>query len=180
MHVPEEVDPRPLRRAERQRALAVNAPGTRRREVDEVGDRPRAALLRQADQAQQDLGRRLRVRQRAMTRLRVGHEVTRERRKIRRATPEQPPRERHRVDDGRGDAPAGQPHRLVVEEGHIEPCVVRDQDCVAGEAEELADDSSDWRRATQLLVPQAGQRSDGRLEPRARVGECLEPFLELE
>ena len=88
--------------------------------------------------------------------------------------PEQLPREPDGVDDGRGDAAAGQPHRLVVEERHVEARVVRDEDRVAREGEEAADGRRDGRRPPQLVVAQARSARRRRLQPRARVRERLE------
>ena len=150
VRVAEEVHAGTLRRAECEMALPVHATRPRRRELDEVGDGARAALLRHPDQREQDLGRRLRVRQRAVARPRIGREAVRERGEVRGLPAEQPPREPDGVDDGRRDAVAGEPHRLVVEERHVEARVVRDEDGVAREGEEAARHRRDRRRAAQL------------------------------
>ena len=67
-------------------------------------------------------------------------EEVRERRQTHAARPplEQAPREPHGVDDGRRDAPTGEPLDLSVEEREIEAGVVRDERGVAGEADEAA------------------------------------------
>ena len=70
----------------------------------------------------------------------------------------------------------GQPHRLAVEERHVEARVVRDEHGVAREREEAPDGGRDRRRAPQLVVAQPGERRDRRLQPRARVRERLEPL----
>ena len=54
--------------------------------------------------------------------------------RARHAPGEQPPRERDRVDDGRGEPRPGQPLGLAVEEREVEARVVRDEHRVAGEA----------------------------------------------
>ena len=127
VHIVEEVDARPLGSAEREASLAMHAPRPGGGELDEVTDRAGAALLRHADQAQQDLGRRLRVRQCPVARTGVGHEAVRERSEVRRLPAEQASREADGVDHRRRDPPARQPHRLVVEERHVEARVVRDE-----------------------------------------------------
>ena len=138
MRVAEEVDAGQRRRAERERALAVDAAPPRRRQLDEVGDRARAALLRETDQLEQDLGGRLRIRQRAVARARARPEEVRERGEpeARRAAGEQAAREPDRVDDGRGEPPAAEAQHRRVEERHVEARVVRDEHRVAGELEE--------------------------------------------
>src|SRR5439155_23277221 len=66
--VAEEVHARPLRRTECQVALPVDAAWPGGGQLDEILDRLRAALLGHADQAQEDLGGRLRVRERTVAR----------------------------------------------------------------------------------------------------------------
>src|SRR5207245_1374573 len=78
--VAEEVDPRRGGSAEGERPLCVDLAHARRRELREIGHGAGAALLREAEQAQQDLRRRLRVGKRAVTRARVRAEETCERR----------------------------------------------------------------------------------------------------
>ena len=148
----------------------------------EVGDRPRAAFLREPDQREQHLGRRLRVRKRAVARLHRRADEVRElgEARARHAPREQAPRERHRVDDGRRDPRAGEQLRLAVEEGEVEAGVVRDEHRVAGEGEEPADGGPRRRRAAQLPVGQPGERRRARRERRARIHERLEVGAELE
>ncbi len=62
---------------------------------------------------------------------------------------EQPPREPHGVDDLRGNAAAGEPLDLPVEEGDVEACVVGHEDAAPGEGEETADGEVGWRCATE-------------------------------
>jgi len=97
----------------------------------------------------------------------------RERREIRRLPAQQSAREPDRVDDRRLDTVAREPHRLVVEERHVEARVVRNEHRIAGEREKAARDGGDRRRAPQLVVPQPRQRGDARLQPRAGVCERL-------
>ena len=68
VRVAEEVDARVAAARRTRAALALHAPRARRRELDQVGDRARTALLRETDQAEQDLGGRLRVGQGAVAR----------------------------------------------------------------------------------------------------------------
>ena len=88
------------------------------------------------------LGGRLRIRQRAMTGLGGRAEEVGERGEADALRPafEQPPREPDGVDDRGRDAPAREPLDLDVEEPEVEARVVRDEDGVAGEVEEPADD----------------------------------------
>ena len=139
--VAEEIDAGPLRSAEREAALALDAARLGRRQLDEVADRPRAALLRHPDQPEQDLGRRLGVGQRPVAGPHVGREAVRERGEIRGLASEQPSREPDRVDDRRLHALVREPHRLVVEKRHVESRVVRDEHAVTREGEKPADDS---------------------------------------
>src|SRR5436309_15930623 len=104
MRVAEEVDARQRRCTERERAFAVHAPPPGRRQLDEVGDGPGTALLREADQVEEDLRRRLRIRQGTVAGPRTCSEELRERGEpeARRATGEQATREPDGVDDGSG------------------------------------------------------------------------------
>ena len=93
---------------------------------------------------------------------------------------EQPAGEPDRVDDRRGDPPAGQPLDLAVEEAEVEAGVVGDEHRVARELEEAAHRELDRRRAPQRPRVDPGQRRDrGRQRP-PRVDERLEPLLELQ
>ena len=62
----------------------------------------------------------------------------------------------------------GQAHRLVVEERHVEACVVRDEHGVACELEKATDAGGDRRSAAKLCVAETGERRHRRLERRAR------------
>ena len=64
----EHVDARALRRARDERALRVEAAGARSRQVDQVRQRPRAALLGQAEEHEQDLRGRAGVGERPVAR----------------------------------------------------------------------------------------------------------------
>ena len=177
-----DVDARPRRRARDERALDVEPAGARRGELDEVGERPRAPLLREPEQADEDLGRRLRVRQRPVARRGRDAEEVRERREAEALRPlaEEPLREPDGVDDRRGDPPPGEELDLAVEEGEVEARVVRDERAVAGELEEAPDRELGPRRAAQRRLPDAGERGDRGGERDARVDERLERVLELE
>ena len=60
---------------------------------------------------------------------------------------------------------SGEPHRLVVEECHVEARVVRDEHAVTGEVEEAPQRGCDGWSPPQLFVAEARQRGDRRLEP---------------
>src|SRR5581483_12226868 len=62
----------------------------------------------------------------------------------------------------------------------VEAGVVRDERGIAGEPEEAAHRGRDRRRPPELLVAEAGQRGDRRVEARTRVREGLEALAELE
>ena len=96
------------------------------------------------------------------------------------AAVQQAPREPDGVDDGRGDAPAGEALDGVVEEPDVEAGVVRGERRVAGEREEAADRELRPGRAAQLGVAQAGQARDRRRQRDARVDERLERLGDLE
>jgi len=180
VRVPKQVDARLLGRAEGKAPLAVAPPWTGRGELDEIGNGACASLLGHPDQPQQDLGGRLGVGEGAVAGTRLGDEAMRQSTEIRRLTAEEPAGEPDRVDDRRGDPVAGQAHRLVVEEGHVEPRVVRDEDGVAAELEKASNARSDRWRAAELGVAQPGQRRDRGLQRRAGVGERLEALRQLE
>jgi hypothetical protein len=180
VRVSEEVDTGALRRPERERTLPLHAARPGRGQLAQLGDRAHSSFLRQANQAEQDLGRRLCVWERAVAGARRGDEPVRERGEVRRPPAEQLAREANGVDHRRRDAPAGQPHGLVVEEGHVEARVVRDEDRVAGEGQKAPDGGGDRRSPAQLGVTEARQGRDCRLQPRAGVGKRREPLFELE
>ena len=180
--VAEEVDARRRRRAGDQRAARVQPPRARRGELDHLGERPRAALLREPEQRDEDLGRRERVGQRAVARLARRAEEVRElaseKRSLRRCSSR---RASQTVSTtGRGDPPAGQPLDGVVEEADVEAGVVRGERRVAGEREEAPDRELRPRRAAQLGVAQARQPRDRRRQRDARVDERLERLGDLE
>src|SRR4051812_3264956 len=106
--VAEQVDAGPRRRALGEATLAVDAALARRRERAQLGQPPRAELLRKADQAHEHLGRRLRVGQRAVARLRRNAEEVGERAEADAAgaSLEQAPCERGGAERG---APGGPP-----------------------------------------------------------------------
>ena len=90
----EAVDAGPGRRAERERALLVGAANARRREPLEVGHGGRAAFLREADERDEDLRRRLRVGERPVAGLDRRAEEARERGEARATRPVRPSRAR--------------------------------------------------------------------------------------
>ena len=174
MRIAEEVRAGSRRRAGDERALGVQAPRARRRQLDEVGDRLGPALLRKADQRDQDLRRRRGIGERPVARRRGRAEEVRERREAEAAGPaaEQAPGEPDRVDDRRRDAPAGEPLDGAVEEAHVEPRVVRDEHGVAGEREEAPDREIGRRGAAHVAPADPREGRDRRRQRHARVDEA--------
>ena len=152
MAVAEQIDARRRRRAEGKAPLRVHLPHARRSEVDEICDRARATFLREPDQLNEDLRRRLRVRQCAVAGLGCGPEEVRKRSEPRAAGTafEEPACEPDGVDDRSSELRAGQPLRFMVEEAEVEACVVRDEDGIAGELEEAPYRDSRMRLTAQL------------------------------
>ena len=148
----------------------------------EIGDGAGAALLREPDQREQQLGGRAGVRQRSVARPLGRVEKPREltEAEARHAPGEQRPREPHGVDDRRADARAREPLGLAVEEREVEARVVRDEDRVAGEGEEAPHGLGRPRRAAQLLVPEAGHRARSGADRKSWIDEGLELGLDLE
>ena len=119
-------------------------------------------FLREAEEREQDLRRRLGVRQSAVTGPRAGAEEVRERGKADAAEPagEQAAGEPDCVDDRRRDPPTRQPLHLAVEEADVEAGVVGDEDSVTREIEEAANRELHRRCAAQRCRVDPGQRRD--------------------
>ena len=139
--IAEEIDTRSGRCPGDERPLPVQPSGSRRGELDDVAHRSRAALLREADQRDEDLRCRLRVGERPVTGLDTRAEEVRKRREADPLDPplQQPPREPDRVDDRRRNPPAGEQLHLMVEKRHVETGVVGHEHGVACIREEAAD-----------------------------------------
>ena len=178
----EEVDAGAGRRAVGEMALVEQPPCSRRRKGREVGDRPRAAFLREADQREQQLGGGAGVRERTVARPLARVEKPREltETEARYASGEQRPREPHGVDDRRADAAAGQELGLAVEEGEVEARVVRHEDSVACEGEEASHGLRRPRCATELGGSEPGHRARPGVDRKPRVDERLELGVDLE
>ncbi len=176
MAVAEEVDAGPGRGAAHEVPLAVHAARARSRQLLEVGDRAGAALLREPDQREQDLRGRLGVRERAVAGRDRRAEEVRERGQAHPldASPQQVARERDGVEHRRGEALAGEPVELAVDEAGVEAGVVRDEQRVAGERAEAPQSGAHARRTAELLVAQPGQPSDLDGERHAGCDEGLE------
>ena len=106
----------------RQRALVVHPPRSGGGEPAEIRDCPGSTLLGQADEAEEDLGRGLGIRERPMAwrggraeEMREGGEA-----RARDASRQQAPSEPDRVDDGRGQSPPLDELHLAVDEAEIE------------------------------------------------------------
>ena len=157
-------------------------PGSRRRELDELGDGARAPLLGEPEQREQDLGRRLRVGERAMAGPHGRPEELGERAEPDAGDPalEQAAREPHGVDHRRCEPPPGQPLHLDVEEAEVEAGVVRDEDGVARELEEAPHRELGRWRAAQRGRLDPRERRDRRRQRPPRVDERLEGLRQLE
>jgi len=136
-------------------AFRVHAPRARRRHLLELGQCPCAPLLRELDQAQEHLGRRLRVRECPVAGADRDAEEVGEGGKVRprRATAEQVAGERHGVDHGRVQALAGHALELAVHEADVEARVVRYEDGAAGEdgeASQRKPDAGAWRSSSSV------------------------------
>ena len=160
----------------------MQPPRARRRELDHLGERPRAALLREPEERDEDLGRRERIGQRAMARLARRAEEVRELAQREALAPamQQPPREPHGVDDRRGDALAGEVGDGAVEEADVEARVVGDERRVAREGEEAAHGELRTRRGAQLGVAKPRQPDDRGRKRDAGTDERLEGLVELQ
>ena len=161
----------------------MEPPRPRRSELDDLGERPRAALLREPEERDEDLRRRERVGQRAMARLARRAEEVREPRQREALAPpvQQAPGEPDRVDHRRGDPAPGQSLDGVVEEPDVEAGVVRHERRIAGEREKAAGRaSSGARRCAQLGVAEPGERAIGRRQRDAGIDERLEGLRDLE
>ena len=181
--VVEQIDTGSRRRAEREVPTVPDPARPRRAERDEVGDGAGAPLLGEADQREQHLGRRQRVRKRAVARLSRRAEEVRElgEARARHASREQPTGERNRVHYRSCDPRPGQPLGLPVEERQVEPRVVRDEHRVAaGELQKPAHRESRRRSGPQLPVPEPGQRRRRGGHGHPRIDERLELLGELE
>ena len=74
---------------------------------------------------------------------------------------------------GSDEAPIVQEQQLPLEEALVEAGVVGDEERIAREGEEAAEDARGRRRAPQLLLAQAGEARDGIRERHARIDERL-------
>ncbi len=182
MTVPEEVDARRGRSAEGERSFRIDLAHTRCGQVDEVRHGACTPFLREPDQLQEDLRRRLRIGKCTVTRARLRAEELRERAEPGAAGPpgEQATREADRVNHRPCQPPTGQPLRLAVDEAQVEARVVRDEHCVARKLEKAAHCDGGMRLAAQLRVVQAREGADRRPERDAGIDEQLELFRELE
>ena len=180
--VPEEIDAGRRRRAGDQRAARVQPPGARRRELDHLGERPRAALLREPEERDENLGRRERIGQRAMAGLARRAEEVRELAQREALAPamQQPPREPHGVDDRRGDPLAGEVGDGAIEEADVEARVVGGERRVARERQEPTHRELRTRRGAQLGVAKPRQPDDRGRKRDAGTDERLERLLELQ
>ena len=170
------------RRSEGEDALPVDLPHAWGRELGEIRDRLRSAFLRKPEQSDEDLGRRLRVGERPMTRSCVRAEEVRQGRKAeaRRSPGQQSPRQSDGVDDGCGETCTGESLCLPVEEREVEARVVRDDHRVARKPQEAGHSELHTWRSAKLSVAKPGQRADHGPDGNARIDERLELVGQLE
>ena len=127
----------------------MQSPRARRGELDDLRERPRAALLCEPEQRDEDLSRGDRIRQGAVTGLAGRAEEVRElaQRETLAPTVEKTAREPDGVDDGRSDPAAGEPLDGAIDEADVEAGIVSAERRVAREREEPADRQLGSRRA---------------------------------
>ena len=163
--VAEEVDAGALRRAERELPLVPDAARPRRRERDEVGDRACAALLREPDEREQHLGRRLRVGERAVARL---HRRAEEPRELREADARGTrPASRRRASEtvSTTGAASREPVSRAVSRSRnarSKRALCATSTASPAKARKLPDGGGRRRRAAQLPVGEPGERRDAR------------------
>ena len=116
----------------------MQASRARRRQLHEVGDRLRSALLREPEQRDEDLRRRDGIGQRTVTRHSRRAEEVRELREPEppRPTGQEALREPDRVDHGRRHASPREALDRAIEKAHVEPRVVRHEHRLARKREE--------------------------------------------
>ena len=182
MAIVEEVDARSCRCTPRQGALVVDASLPRRAEGSKLGEPARAELLAQPDQLHEHLGGRLGIGQRTMAWRRRHAEELRQRGEPHPPQPafEQAARQGGRAERRLRQAPPVESDQVLLEEALVEASVVRDEQRLAGEGEELPHDGRGRRRGAQLLLPQAGEPRDRLGQRHARIDERLERIDELE
>ena len=174
--ITKDVGPGCRRRAGDERALAMESPSPRCRQLDEICDRLGPTLLREPDERDQDLGRRGRIGERAVTwRCRRPEEV-RERMQAESSRPaaEQSPRQPDRVDDGRRHTPSGEALDRAVEEAHVETRIVRDENRVAGEGEKAPHRKVRTGSSPNILTADACEIGDRERQLHAGIDERLE------
>ena len=130
----------------------------------------------------QHLGGRLGIRQRAMTGPGGDAEEVRQRGEANAANTalEQATGQRCGAERRFGQAASVDEEQLPLEEALVEARVVRDEQVVAGEVEEAAQDGRDRGRVPQLLLAQAGEAGDRLGQWRPWVDERLERVDQLQ
>ena len=175
--VAEEVDARAGRRPLGEAAPGSHPAALGRAQADHVGDGGRAPFLGEAQQAHEHLGRRERVGQRAVARPHLGVEPLGERAEVHALEPvaHQPPGQRHRVDDGRGQAAASQAGQVGVDEADVEAGVVGDEHGPGAEPQELVEHRPHARAPADVVLGDAGDGGDLGRDHAARVDQALHP-----
>ena len=182
MAIVEQVDARPCGRAARQGALVVDSSLARRGKGSQLREPSRAELLAQPDQPHEHLGGCLGIGQRTMARRGRHTEEVGQRGEPDppSAALEQAARQGGGAERRLRQASAVERDQVLLEEALVEARVVRDEQRVAGEGEELPHDGRGRGRRTQLLLPQAGEPSDRLGQCHARIDERLERLDGLE
>ena len=160
--VAEEVDARAGRHPLRQPAAGAHAPPLRRAQPDDVGHRGGAALLGQAEQAHEHLGRGQRVGERAVARAYLGVEPLCERAQVHALEPvsDEPPGQRDRVDHRRRQPGAAKATQVGVDEPDVEAGVVGHEHRAGAEAQELVEHRPHPRAAADVMGGDAGDLRD--------------------
>ena len=148
-----------------------------RAEPDDVGHRGRAALLRQAQQPDEHLGRRERVGEGAVARAHLGVEPLGQRAQVHALEPvaEQPPRQGDGVDHRRGEPAAAQAREIGVDEPDVEAGVVGDEHGARAEPQELVEHRPDARPPADVVLGDARDLRDLGGNHAAGVDEPLHP-----
>ena len=148
----------------------------------QLGNAASSQLLRKSDQTNEDLGRRLRVGQRAVTGSGRDPEKMNERGEADppHAAGEQAACEGCRTQRRLRQPAALSPAQLALEETLVEARIVRDEGRVAGEGRKPVDNRSDGRSAPQVPLLQPGQASHPLGEGNTRIDQRLKAVDELE
>jgi hypothetical protein len=138
--VAQDVDARSGRHLRRVAPSRLRRTWSREPEIERILDRPRATLLRDPEQHEQELTRRLRIGQRAVDGTRRKREAVGQRVQIaaQPATGQQPPRERDRVEHRQLEPSSVDRAERALQEADVEARVVRDEHAALREPQQVA------------------------------------------